>query len=143
MDEAGHTRCEIGVIWEDALSLAFAKRYNESTRIYEVRLDGLIGSPDGIREAPVVDEFKATSKGMKKGPWENKVWMMQVMSYCTMVSVGEVYLEPGLALPPNTMGDYNVAEFRILHWNGDYSRPFQPILAIFHAILGHSPSRIR
>lgn len=77
---------EIGLLWEDVLSLIMARKY--ATRPVQVREDGIWMSLDGICPDPkgeyplVVEEYKAAWSSARKTPDQNLSYMMQVKSYC-------------------------------------------------------------
>lgn len=83
---------EVGFLWEDVLSRAFADRY--AARIGEVEMDGIVGSPDGLspndplgKEALVNEEYKATWRSTNKTPTDIWYWETQFKSYCYMLGV--------------------------------------------------------
>ena len=92
---------QVGFLWENLLTLAF--KDSLGVRPGEVKLDGVIGSPDGInRKENYVEEYKATWKSSKR-PLES-IWryMVQTMGYCKMTGM-------------------TMVRFRVLYINGDYS----------------------
>jgi len=83
---------EVGFMWEDVLSRAFADRY--AARIGECELDGIVGSPDGLspndplgKEMLVNEEYKATWRSTRKTPTDIWYWECQFKSYCHMLGV--------------------------------------------------------
>lgn len=97
---------EVGFLWEDVLSRAFADRY--AARVGEVELDGIVGSPDGLspndplgQEPLVNEEYKATWRSVRKTPTDIWYWETQFKSYCHMLGV-------------------NVTVARVLYLMGDY-----------------------
>jgi hypothetical protein len=101
-----HLAAEVGFLWEDVLSRAFADRY--AARIGEVETDGVIGSPDGLspndprgRVILVNEEYKATWRSTRKTPSDIWYWETQFKSYCYML-------------------DVNVTVARVLYLMGDY-----------------------
>lgn len=93
---------EKGLLWEDALSLAFGSRL--ASRPGELELDGIMGTPDGVAVLAgilTVEEYKATTYSSSKTPADFWTWMAQCKAYCFMVGAP-------------------VAILRILHLRGDY-----------------------
>lgn len=80
---------EKGWLWEEALSLAFGQK--AAARPEPLYVDGIWGSPDGIRYddpaklIPIVEEYKCTAVRSDKSPADMWRWMMQVKGYCKMV----------------------------------------------------------
>jgi hypothetical protein len=80
---------EKGWLWEVALSRAFGEKC--AHRIGEIELDGIVGSPDGIRYddpaelIPIVEEYKCTAYSPNKPITDHWRWMMQAKAYCKMV----------------------------------------------------------
>ena len=80
---------EIGLLWEDMLSLIMGQRY--AMRPSQMVRDGIWMSPDGIGYDPdgqypmAVEEYKATWQSTRRCPSENWRYMTQVKSYCRAV----------------------------------------------------------
>ena len=87
---------EKGYLWEVALSRAFGEK--AAHRIGEVKLDGIVGSPDGVMYVKkkrgkdhcydvlvCVEEYKCTAYSADKPITDHWRWMMQVKGYCKMV----------------------------------------------------------
>ena len=89
---------EIGFMWEELLSLAFAERMAE--RPDELELDGIYLSPDGITDE-AVEEYKCTFKSSRKTPEDIWRWMVQTKGYCKACERTKVV-------------------FRVLYLMGDY-----------------------
>jgi hypothetical protein len=90
VDDASRMQFEKGWLWEEALSLAFGLK--SPVRVGEVELDGIVGSPDGIRhdgDEWVVEEYKCTAASSSKSPADMWRWMMQVKGYCKMVGAAK------------------------------------------------------
>lgn len=107
---------EVGFLWEDVLSFAYAERY--ATRIGEIEKDGVICSPDGVNAyapyaitAMINEEYKATWKSLRNPPEDNWYWMCQFKSYAYALNVGETLL-------------------RVLYINGDY-KGSGPVYRVF------------
>lgn len=101
-------KMDAGFCWEEALSIAWGQQLGK--RPGEIIVDGIAGSPDGIKEENgniVVEEYKFTSYSAKKDITENMRWMMQLKAYCNMLNTA-------------------YAEMHILFINGDYKHPFAP-----------------
>jgi len=99
---------EIGFIWEELLSLAFASRH--AVRPPEMELDGISLSPDGLDITDwVVEEYKCTFKGVKHTPDTIWRWVTQAKAY--VKAVGR---------HPET-GEYPRVKWRVLHLNGDWA----------------------
>ena len=92
---------EVGFIWEDALTAAFANRM--AVRLDEIELDGIVGSPDGIGDDPLpsvlagtmaLEEYKCTWKSSRKDVTDKRHWNwhVQTKSYCYMLSVNVVVM---------------------------------------------------
>jgi hypothetical protein len=102
---------EVGFLWEDLLTLAFANRMG--VRLDEVELDGIVGSPDGVGadildpHVMVLEEYKCTWRSSRRDltdPGNHKdfwSWFVQTKGYCKML-------------------DLNVVVFRILYLMGNY-----------------------
>jgi len=89
---------DIGFMWEDAFSHAFGGRDKMVTRLGEIEVDGVIGSPDGVgpfEDDPTdiaVYENKATWKSSRTLPESNWLWMEQIKSYCYMLGLKKVVM---------------------------------------------------
>ncbi len=91
---------EVGFLFEDALSNAFAERLAD--RIGEVELDNIVCSPDGVDwNSWILEEYKCTWKSSKLHPRDHWRWMVQIKSYCKVLHM-------------------NQAKMRILYLNGNY-----------------------
>lgn len=96
---------EIGLLWEDVLSMVMKNKY--AIRPPQLQVDGIWMSPDGIGPDPegkvplVVEEYKATWKSTRNPPTDNLRYMIQVKSYCRALGT-------------------EVAIMRIFHLMGDY-----------------------
>ncbi len=103
---------EVGFLWEEVYSTAFADRY-ATIRPDEVIKSGMVGSPDGVcfEDVYVVDpapgpenkvligaklcdeEYKATWRHMRKTPDQIWYWMTQFKSYCFMLDTDTTYVK--------------------------------------------------
>ena len=96
---------EIGLLWEDVLSLTMGNKY--AVRPPQICEDGIWMSPDGIADDPegkyplVVEEYKATWLSANKCPTGVYKYMAQVKAYCR--ALGTL-----------------CTVMRIFHLNGDY-----------------------
>lgn len=81
---------EMGFVWEDALQLAYGKRFTEIERPPEVTRDGIVGSPDGLsRKVKVVQEYKLKWVSVKNFDYAKQMkWQMQAKSYCCLMGQG-------------------------------------------------------
>jgi hypothetical protein len=77
---------EIGLLWEDVLSLVMGNKY--AVRPPPIEVDGIWLSPDGLNSDPegkvpmVVEEYKATWKSVNRPIQDDYHYMMQLQSYC-------------------------------------------------------------
>jgi hypothetical protein len=81
--------------WEEVFSKALGKLLSHKYEWYqtgEVRLDGIIGTPDGldISEVWTLQEAKFTWKSVKNNPIDNFYYMTQAKSYCRMLNIDRV-----------------------------------------------------
>ncbi len=85
---------EKGWLWEAALSRAFGEK--AALRWGEIQLDGIIGSPDGVKiiydgnnnpKDTILEEYKCTAASADKSPADMWTWLMQVKGYCKMLGV--------------------------------------------------------
>ena len=80
---------EVGLLWEIALSSAFASKYGQSPG--ELECDGILLTPDGIGPDPkgehpvIVEEYKCTWKSLRTHPTDVPYYMHQVKGYCYVV----------------------------------------------------------
>lgn len=77
---------EVGFLWEEVLSMAYAKRYTQ-LHTKEIEEDGIIMSPDGYGPDPlgssmVLEEYKSTWRSSRRDPLDEWKWMTQVKAYC-------------------------------------------------------------
>jgi len=82
IDDATRMQFEKGWLWEVALSRAFGEK--AAKRPGELELDGIVGSPDGVTDDGVIEEYKCTAKSSNTSPTDMWRWMMQVKGYCKM-----------------------------------------------------------
>ena len=108
IDEATLMQFEKGYLWEVALSRAFGEK--AADRPGEITLDGIIGSPDGIKDE-YVEEYKCTAYSSKKSPVDMWQWLMQVKGYCKMAGKTKCI-------------------FRVLNLNG-FERVYKPWELVF------------
>jgi len=89
LSDATRMQFEKGWLWEVVLSMGYGEK--AAYRPGEIELDGIVGSPDGIRYddpaelIPIVEEYKCTSYSPNKPITEHWRWMAQVKAYCEMV----------------------------------------------------------
>jgi hypothetical protein len=87
---------EMGFMWEDILSTAYAERCG--IRPGEFERDGLVLSPDGLGEDPYAEgcladyEYKCTWKSVKHYPDDNWYWMTQFKAYAHAMETETVIL---------------------------------------------------
>lgn len=80
---------EIGLLWEDILSLIMGEKY--AMRPPQINVDGIWMSPDGIGPDPdgevpiVIEEYKATWQSTNRSPIDNFYYMCQLKSYCRAI----------------------------------------------------------
>lgn len=120
VDEGTLFQFEKGYLWEVALGLAFGQK--AAIRWGEVELDGIIGSPDGVRtileyvnnahvvKDTILEEYKCTALSPEHTPATNWKWLMQTKGYCKMLGVRKcifrvlhhvsIMYEPGEAYQP-------------------------------------------
>jgi len=118
IDEQTKLAMEAGFMWEEALSLAW--RYMLGMRPGELIVDGIALSPDGIKfdgNKLIVEEYKFTSISSNKSPLDVQRWLLQTSSYCYAVGT-------------------DTAEFHVLHYNGDYTRPYKRIYRVYRIQFG-------
>lgn len=99
LDNAAH----VGFLWEDMLSRVWVDSLG--MRPLEIEVDGIIGSPDGIKQDEdwglIVEEYKCTWLSSSKEPTDVWRYVRQSQAYCYMV--GTQY-----------------CLFHVLYLNGDY-----------------------
>ena len=109
---------DLGFTWERVLELAYGDRLG--TRIGEIELDGIVGSPDGVGPDPddksvlALDEYKLTWVSSNNNPSEVWKWMVQCKSYCRMLGLDTAIMHI-LYLMGNYRGSgpiYRVARIR-------------------------------
>jgi len=102
----GDTICmDTGFLFEEALSYAMSDSMAERLDS-EVELDGILGSPDGIRfetDPWTLEEFKATWKSSNNRVEDNWRWLTQIKSYLWMIG-----------------GGMDTCILRVLYLNGNY-----------------------
>lgn len=117
----GRIIMETGFLWERALESAWGEHLGR--RPGEVIVDGVIGSPDGIKIATdknIVEEYKCTWKSANRMPDENLNWLIQTKAYCFMLECTTCHLH-------------------VLHLNGDYKPP-RPMYKLWE--LEYSPQEL-
>jgi len=109
---------DLGFVWEETLSRAWADRHPVVIRPGEVEKDGIIGSPDGLGPNPgllneegniiikpskkiIAHEYKLTWKSANKRIVDDWYYMTQGKSYCYMMGVDTCLWHVGYL-----MGDY-------------------------------------
>lgn len=108
---------EVGFIWEDVLTAAFASRH--AVRLEEQRLGPIVLSPDGFgqdpglwdymreewvvepSDLPVLEEYKCTWMSVNQHPLN--IWRYKVQGQGYLYALG-----------------LNIIVYKILHLNGDY-----------------------
>lgn len=89
---------QMGFIWESLLGAAWGMLLGR--RPEEVELDGVVGSPDGIR-GDTLEEYKCTWRSVKTHPEEVWKWMVQIKAYMKMTGLRH-------------------CNMKVLYINGDY-----------------------
>jgi len=118
IDENTRVAMEAGFIWEETLSMAW--RYRLGMRPGELVVDDIALSPDGIKyegNKLIVEEYKFTATSARKTPLDVQRWLLQTSSYCYGVGT-------------------DTADFHVLYYNGDYTRPFKHIYKTYRIVFG-------
>ena len=113
---------EVGFLWEDVFSTAFAERY-VTIRPGEVEKDGMVGSPDGVNFETnesitylVDEEYKLTWRSSRKTPPDIWYWMTQFKAYCYLLGTTTTIVKVLYV-----MGDYRGSGPTFNEWRGTFS----------------------
>jgi hypothetical protein len=130
-------RFESGFTFEELMEEAFAARLSTVTRIGEVVLDGIVGSPDGVcldDDEPYVVETKFTWKSTRGTPWpcEDHRVPTKLCASCGPQEWDSKHLAWELQIAAYThMLGLTRARIIALFVNGDYKPAGSPALRVW------------
>lgn len=102
------TRCTVGYAWEEYL---FRHLPRVIAHPFELELDGILGSPDGIEfpvdgRPPILHEIKSTYYSVNK-PLDKTTWLWQSAGYLRMLSAAfDEQCTQAVLHPLHLRGDY-------------------------------------